>query len=479
MSSAVRKFSALLSGERAVLLTGAGFCLAFGWAWFPRASASLAAAMPGIFSGTLFSGDGNSAFFAAMGAGFLLCAFVSQIWPARLERWEELFWHGAALVCLAGAALACPFMQGAAAGFLGLCAAILGMCWGMRLLSLSPPRAGAALILAGLLSCVFSGGPVLAWPKTTLALSVSIALILVLLDNPAQRNRTPSGKAALPRDIAPAGGGTGENAALSAIWVFAPVFFALGVVMPAKTDLPHLFPVQLSAAAGLVLGVLCRIRVGGGVLSAAGLAGLGALAVALWVVFIQAGSGAALADGFAEGVVASALAGWFATRGAGVFLRPRAVAGIILATIFALVNIGGLAGALALRAGDTGAALLILVCAALSALAWPAWPKLRCTWRQRGIWPAAAVPSGPAAVEPASPELAALSSIAAYPGLTPREQVVAGLIAQGLSNPQICAKLFLSENTVRTHLKSLYRKTGAANRETLESLLRGEKLEEN
>ena len=214
-------------------------------------------------------------------------------------------------------------------------------------------------------------------------------------------------------------------------------------------------------------------------MTAAGLAGGGSLVVALWAVFIQAGSGAALADGFAEGAMATALAGWFGNRGASVILRPRAVAGVILAAIFALVNIGGLAGALALRAGDTGAMLLVMVCVALSMLIWPAWPKLRRIGRLQRVKVA---PSGlpkPGTADASSPESSALPEAVACSGLTPREQVVAGLIAQGLSNPQICAKLFLSENTVRTHLKSLYRKTGAANREALESLLRGEELGKN
>ena len=214
-------------------------------------------------------------------------------------------------------------------------------------------------------------------------------------------------------------------------------------------------------------------------MTAAGLAGAGARAVALWVVFTRVGSGAAVADGFAEGAMTAALAGWFATRGTDVFLRPRAVAGVILAAIFALVNIGGLAGALALRAGDTGSALLMLACAALALLILPAWPKLYRAWRRRETRPGISGPARPTAVEAGQPELVDLPEAIACSGLTPREQVVAGLIAQGLSNPQICAKLFLSENTVRTHLKSLYRKTGAANRETLESLLRGVKLEEN
>jgi DNA-binding NarL/FixJ family response regulator len=40
-------------------------------------------------------------------------------------------------------------------------------------------------------------------------------------------------------------------------------------------------------------------------------------------------------------------------------------------------------------------------------------------------------------------------------GLSPREQEVLGLVVQGLSNKQIGARLFISENTVRNHLRNI------------------------
>ena len=44
--------------------------------------------------------------------------------------------------------------------------------------------------------------------------------------------------------------------------------------------------------------------------------------------------------------------------------------------------------------------------------------------------------------------------------LTAREREVLGLIAQGLSNKAICAKLFLSPKTVETHVNSIFTKLG-------------------
>lgn len=38
------------------------------------------------------------------------------------------------------------------------------------------------------------------------------------------------------------------------------------------------------------------------------------------------------------------------------------------------------------------------------------------------------------------------------------------LLNAGLSNPQIAEKLFISENTVKRHINSIFKKTGTANR---------------
>ncbi|HSB64623.1 MAG TPA: response regulator transcription factor [Thermoanaerobaculia bacterium] len=49
-------------------------------------------------------------------------------------------------------------------------------------------------------------------------------------------------------------------------------------------------------------------------------------------------------------------------------------------------------------------------------------------------------------------------------GLTPRELEILGLIAEGLSNREIGERLFVSENTVKTHSARLFEKLGASRR---------------
>ena len=49
-------------------------------------------------------------------------------------------------------------------------------------------------------------------------------------------------------------------------------------------------------------------------------------------------------------------------------------------------------------------------------------------------------------------------------GITPRELEILSLIAQGLSNREIAGRLFVSENTVKTHCSRAFDKLGARRR---------------
>ncbi len=59
-------------------------------------------------------------------------------------------------------------------------------------------------------------------------------------------------------------------------------------------------------------------------------------------------------------------------------------------------------------------------------------------------------------------------------GLTPRELEILELIAQGLSNKEIAAKVFVSENTVKTHSGRVFEKLGAKRR--TQAVQRGKEL---
>jgi DNA-binding CsgD family transcriptional regulator len=67
------------------------------------------------------------------------------------------------------------------------------------------------------------------------------------------------------------------------------------------------------------------------------------------------------------------------------------------------------------------------------------------------------VPAAPATFTLNQPQLEAL-------GITPRELEILTLIAQGLSNREIADRLFVSENTVKTHCSRAFDKLGARRR---------------
>ncbi|MGC2476081.1 MAG: response regulator transcription factor [Candidatus Sulfotelmatobacter sp.] len=66
----------------------------------------------------------------------------------------------------------------------------------------------------------------------------------------------------------------------------------------------------------------------------------------------------------------------------------------------------------------------------------------------------------PVAAEPFAPDGQRLAELT----ITPRELEILGLIAAGLSNREIADRLFVSENTVKTHSSRLFDKLGAKRR---------------
>ena len=54
-----------------------------------------------------------------------------------------------------------------------------------------------------------------------------------------------------------------------------------------------------------------------------------------------------------------------------------------------------------------------------------------------------------------------------WDSLTPTERTVASLVAEGLSNPQIGDRLYISHRTVQTHLAHVFAKLGLTSRAQL------------
>jgi DNA-binding NarL/FixJ family response regulator len=86
--------------------------------------------------------------------------------------------------------------------------------------------------------------------------------------------------------------------------------------------------------------------------------------------------------------------------------------------------------------------------------------------RVRATLLAAASSAPPAAAPGSAPSSAPSPGPTPEPpdGLTHREVEILGLMAQGLTNPEIAERLFLSNHTVKTHINRIFAKTGSRDR---------------
>jgi DNA-binding NarL/FixJ family response regulator len=71
---------------------------------------------------------------------------------------------------------------------------------------------------------------------------------------------------------------------------------------------------------------------------------------------------------------------------------------------------------------------------------------------------------GAAPATPTGPTSTAGPAAEPPDGLTHREVEILGLMAQGLTNPEIAERLFLSNHTIKTHINRIFAKTGSRDR---------------
>jgi two-component system, NarL family, response regulator LiaR len=108
------------------------------------------------------------------------------------------------------------------------------------------------------------------------------------------------------------------------------------------------------------------------------------------------------------------------------------------------------------------------------------WLGLRITRRREVIRETVVVrevlvpAEAPAAIAPNSAPFAPDPARQQALGITARELEILTLIAGGLSNREIAAQLFVSENTVKTHCARVFDKLGAARR--TQAVQRGKEL---
>ena len=174
-------------------------------------------------------------------------------------------------------------------------------------------------------------------------------------------------------------------------------------------------------------------------------------------------SGSALARVGVNAMIAGRLALWAlywtlpaqmrdVTRGvAALYLLPQALAYCLTDALYLVVP----AGAMTPVARDVASVALVVALVACA---------LAVANRAGALSPAAEGSSEPAAPKAApAPDLASIRSaacaqLAERHRLTQRETIVLELVSQGHTVPQIAQEQGVSENTVRTHTKGLYRK---------------------
>ena len=470
--------------RREAVVTGPGFALAFGWLWYgPLRDAWLADTL----TGTLFSGRGATAFFTALaltllcgglGAGKLGDSFAGQRRGAILA-------HGAALSATLCAALL-SFFGGASPGWpgilagaaLGFAGGIGGAYWTAALLRLTSPAAAWALGIAALTAAGLYGLGAVVAPSVLTALPPACVLAALLLSLfPVRPPQNPAESSA-PEQTTPL---AEETPKPTKFLFLLAAFFALGVLLSAldsQNTPPSWAQCPLEGAGALAAGLFCAaclkrpetteetpLRFWHWPFAATLLLPLALLAFSPRPQLF--GVGLLFCSGLAQGLAVAFLA--LQVRKAG--RNALRAACFSLLGLLVIINAGFYAGARAAlmwNTGYLGLAVLVLPCIGLLfLLPWHARRKVRlATEAEKSITESQSL-NGTAAPESTPTRETDPQLLFTAWELTPREKAVAALVRSGLSNPEIANSAGISENTVRIHLKNLYRKSGCSSREEL------------
>lgn len=433
--------------SRQALSVGGAFALAFGWVW---SGALRELWFADILSGTLFSWQGGTLFFATLLAVFLAGALVKSAFFRIQPKIFILLAQLAALLPL-GLALVLP---GAAhspllPACLGLAGGLAGLYWGAALLKLPSALFAAALGITGLAALTeLLNMLALTPPPFVLQATCSLLALPLALSLSSRSARTaarePDG--ALPPEQNKFFGKT-VAALLLAFATLGALFSAEGYAPPG------LLPQCGLEAAGVLLA-LCLPH--GHKWPRSRFAAL-ALPLALpFALLPLAGSKPAIFScslPLASGTLLAAAVLELARAAQRREQPPSALAARALIAIFLALNLGFYVGARAPFALPwANAALALLALASLAALFFLCRPPF-------------------AAATPKNQEAADADTADAF-GLTPAERRIAALLRQEYSNAAISETLDIAQATTRVHLRSIHKKMNTASRSELTERLR-------
>ena len=490
-------------------LTGTGFALGFGWLWFGALQRFW---LPTFLWGNLFRGNA-SLFFFLLVAGFTLALYVLYVCYKKekqlegdlaVERIEELpsgdfrsdriphIVHALSLafICLGlflpDATVLTDMLSAFCMAVAGIC---LGLYWTAALMTLPRREVFAAFIvaclaasaLAFIYSCVPGTPPpwiLVAACLTAWLMALIVSRLLAYMRTQAETAQKTASEQKRPRGrpvqrlekanspIAP----HGAAFSLSDFTVPAIAFFVFGLgrvgVFPgAKTAFidPWLSLILTACGALLVLSLLIYREKTGTPPVSLTIVMSAAIGVQGGVLVLQP-SFFSVTSPLIEGAACLAVFALLAPVHDSVELPP--------ASRQRLASLHGAfilwAALLFTNMGITAAGLLHRLCgsdvnSAGQAASWAGAVSLSAallflltSLRSRRTYEV----SVPKAVGPED----------IFVGLTPREYEIAMLVVEGCSNKEIGERLNISEQTVRSHLKNVYKQTGLSDREALSRL---------